>query len=268
MLRYGGQGPDVVVLPGITSPALTVEFLALALAERYRVLVPDLRGRGGTDVAGSGEYTLRHYTDDVRALVTELGLSKPSVIGHSLGARIAAAYSVRSGGEHDRLILVDPPLSGPGRAPYPTSRAGFEAQLLAAYRGTTAQEVRAHYPKWPVEQLRIRAQELATCDRTAVLETHDGFHREDFFRYWPSVHPPALLIRGAQSPVVTAGGARELAAANPGVPIVSVDGAGHMVPWDNWPGFRAVLLAYLLDPSTSALPDGPYGDGVSNGQPA
>lgn len=245
VLAYGTSGPAAVLVPGITSPALTAEFLALELADERQVFVPDLRGRGGTDRAAPGEYSLDHYVGDLIGLVEHFGLERPVVIGHSLGARIAAGYSVASGGHHDLLVLVDPPLSGPGRDPYPTPRESFERQLDEAYRGTTADEVRAFYPKWPTRELEIRAQVLATCDRAAVLETHERFHTEDFFELWATVHQPALLIRGGDSPVVTERGAEELRAARPDIPIESIPDAGHMVPWDNWPHFRDVLRSHL-----------------------
>lgn len=250
VLSYGDNtGPAALILPGITSTALTAEFMALALAERFQVYVPDLRGRGGTDRASDGHYLLDDYAEDVTGLIRTLDLRRPVIVGHSLGARIAAAYSVRSSGAHEQLVLVDPPLSGPRRAAYPTTRADFDAQLQDAYRGTTVEELRKWYPRWPERELQIRAQELPTCDREAVLTTHDNFHREDFFPYWRRLRQPALLIRGARSPVVTDAGAEQLRAANPGIPIVTVADAGHMVPWDNWPGFRSQLLNYLFAPT-------------------
>lgn len=246
VLSYGlHTAPPLVILPGITSPAITAEFVACWLADRYHVHVPDLRGRGETDTPPTGHYTLNHYADDLAGLVKELKLENPVLLGHSLGARIAAAYRVRHEVRNAPVVLVDPPLSGPGRAPYPTSRAAFVAQLDEAARGTTADEVRKHYPKWVDKELELRAQVLSTCDTTAVVETYEGFHREDFFDYWRQLAPPAALIRGADSPVVTDTGARELAEYNQHIPISAVASAGHMVPWDNFDGFRAAVDSVL-----------------------
>ncbi|NHD15943.1 MULTISPECIES: alpha/beta hydrolase [unclassified Actinopolyspora] len=241
VLSYGQGAAPLLILPGITSPAITAEFIACRLAERYRVHVPDLRGRGSTDTPPAGHYTLEHYADDVAGLVEALELRDPVLLGHSLGARIAAAYRIRHGAGRSPLVLVDPPLSGPGRDPYPTSRAAFLAQLDEAARGTTADEVGKYYPKWPRRELELRARVLSTCDRTAVVETHEGFEREDFFAYWQRLNGSVALIRGAESPVVSESGARELAESNPEVPISTVAAAGHMVPWDNFDGFCAAV---------------------------
>jgi N-formylmaleamate deformylase len=254
VLRYGTQRdqPDLVFVPGITSPARTADFVAVLLADMgFRVHVPDLRGRGETDRAGAGHYRLTDYAADLAGLAEALELDNPVLIGHSLGARIVTAYSALYGGsgagvaESALVVAVDPPTSGPGRAPYPTTRESFLAQLRQAQAGTTADEVRAFYPKWPERELQIRAEVLASCDETAILETHEGFETEDFFQYWRTLTQPAVLIRGGDSPVVDRAVSRELAEANPGIEIVTVPGAGHMVPWDNLDGFLSAMRPYL-----------------------
>ena len=240
VLRYGqSDAPDMLILPGITSPAATADFLAVRLADMgFRVTVPDARGRGKTDRAQAGQYRMADYAADVAALIETLELNNPVLVGHSMGARTAAAYAdIHAPGTHGLLVLVDPPVSGPGRGAYPTPRESFVQQLREAQRGTHADEVRRFYPKWPLRELELRAQVLASCDETAVLESHQNFQTEDFFGYWARLTQPVLLVRGAESPVVTDAAAEDLRRARPDIDIVSVPGAGHMVPWDNLPGF-------------------------------
>jgi N-formylmaleamate deformylase len=252
VLRYGQAGNrDLLFLPGITSPAVTADFLAVRFADLgFRVSVPDIRGRGLTDRASAGRYRLPDYAADVAGLVDALGLRTPVVVGHSMGARIAAAYAVlHAPADHGLLVLVDPPTSGPGRGPYPTSRETFLEQLREAQEGTDAEAVRRFYPKWPDRELRIRADVLASCDETAVLETHEGFETEDFFAYWAQLTRPVMLVRGGDSPVVPLPAVADLRRTRPDIEIVTVPGAGHMVPWDQLDGFldsvRPHLLAHL-----------------------
>lgn len=250
VLRYGNPGDrDLVILPGITSPAITADFLAVAFAEiGYHVTVPDIRGRGETDVVPSGGYRLQDYADDVAGLVDALGLKRPVILGHSMGARIAAAYVVlHAADDHGLLVLVDPPTCGPGRGPYPTSREAFLEQLHEAQRGTTAEEVRRFYPKWPERELQIRADVLASCDKTAVLETHEGFESEDFFGYWRRLTQPVLLVVGAESPVVPAEAIADLRRDQRDIEVITVPEAGHMVPWDNLPAFLSAVQPALLE---------------------
>ncbi|MBB3087052.1 alpha/beta fold hydrolase [Geodermatophilus sabuli] len=248
VLRYGEPGArDLLVLPGITSPAATADFLAVLLADwGFRVTVPDVRGRGESDRAPAGRHRLADYAADVAGLVEALELRTPVVVGHSMGARIAAAWAVlHAPADHGLLVLVDPPTSGPGRGPYPTSREAFLEQLHEARRGTDAAAVRRFYPAWPERELQLRAEVLASCDETAVLETHEGFETEDFFEYWAQLTAPVVLIRGGDSPVVPLTAVADLRRARPDIEIVTVPGAGHMVPWDALPGFLDAVRPYL-----------------------
>lgn len=242
VLTFGTGARDLVFVPGITSPAETAGFIADALPE-LTVHVVDLRGRGGSDRAAAGEYTTDHYRRDLAGILEELDLADAVVVGHSLGARIVAAWALATSSTGP-VVLVDPPLSGPGR-PYPMGADSFRSQLEEARRGTTAEAVRTYFPAWPERELRLRAEVLHECDETAVLESHRGFEEESFFPTWDRLHGRVALIHGGRSPVVTAEDVAELRRRNPDIPITAVDGAGHMVPWDDLDGFVAALRQIL-----------------------
>lgn len=245
VLEHGAGKPgDVVIVPGITSPAITWEFVAESLAREWHVLTLDLRGRGRSDTPADG-YRLPDYAEDLAATIRGLGLERPVVVGHSLGARIAAAFAVRHGDMRGPLVIADPPLSGPGRDPYPTPLQSFMDSIAKAKAGAGADDMRPYFPTWSDEQLGVRAAWLPTCDEHAVAESWRGFHDEDFFDDWPQVEPPVLFLYGGESPVVTERGAREVAGANPRAQIARVDGAGHMIPWDNLPGFLTEVRRFV-----------------------
>lgn len=229
VLDYGGDGVPLVVLPGITSPAITMDFVARELTDLVRPIVLDVRGRGLSDPGSS--YTLDDYADDTLAVLDGLGLHRPLLFGHSMGARIAAVTATRR--DLRGTVLVDPPMSGPGRGPYPTTLEAFLGQLAQAQRGTNADEVAASWPRWPRREQELRARWLSSCDKTAITATHEGFESEDFFHTWPEVPAPTVLLYGADSPVVTAAGAKEAAGVNAAAHLVEIPDAGHMVFWDN-----------------------------------
>jgi N-formylmaleamate deformylase len=245
VLDYGGEGRPTIVLPGITSPVITFDFIARELLDVIRPIVVDVRGRGLSGRPADGSYTLSDYAADTAAIVRGLELDKPLVLGHSMGARIAAAFAVEYPELAGDLILVDPPTSGPGRGPYPMSLQAFLDQLVEANAGTTADAMRKYFPRWPEAELELRARWLPTCDEQAVAETHRGFESEDFFDYWPKLPATTVLIRGGSSPVVPEEAAAELAATLPAATIVSVPNAGHMVPWDEFDAFMAALRPHL-----------------------
>jgi N-formylmaleamate deformylase len=246
VLRYPGPGPhaaDLVLIPGITTTATGCDFLAVELAKDFAVVVPDLRGRGRSDRASAGRYTLDDYAGDLQAVIHQLGLADPVVIGHSLGARIVARWAAGRS-DHGPLLLVDPPLSSKAR-PYPTPWSSFEGQLSEATAGTTVDDVRRYYPKWPQRELEVRIQELPTCDVTAIKETHAGFETDEFEADWSRLTPPVSLVYGAQM--------------SPDANVLSVADAGHMVPWDNLAGFLATVADAVPRATDSQMSGGRHG---------
>jgi N-formylmaleamate deformylase len=244
-LQYGAAGRPLLVIPGITSPAITWEFVSEQLAVDFQVYAIDVRGRGLSGRGGSGRYSLCDYAADVAGLIEGLALDRPIVLGHSMGARIATALAALHPGIHGPLVVVDPPLTGPGRSPYPFPLELYVDQLRAAGAGATADEIRPFFPTWPERELRIRAGWLATCDETAVVETYENFHTEDFFAYWVDTPPPVLFLYGLDSPVVPVDALDEVRGTNPAARVAGVPGAGHMVPWDNLDGFLAETRSFL-----------------------
>lgn len=246
-LDYGGGLPPLLVLPGITSPAVTWDFVVHELRDIVRPVVLDLRGRGLSD-PGRG-YSASDFADDALAVISALGLRRPSVLGHSWGARVAAVLAGSGQADLGGVTVVDPPLSGPTRGPYPTPRDAFATQLHEGYAGTTGDAVRRFYPLWPRAELLLRARWVATCQEDAVMATYEQMTREDFFDAWPGVGAPVAFMHGGDSPVVTSQGRDEAAAANPAASIHTIPGAGHMVPWDQ-PGrflgeLRTILTLHL-----------------------
>ena len=243
-LEYGDTGAPIVIVPGITSPAATWEFISVPLSRDHRVFTLDIRGRGLSDKPTDG-FTLIDYAGDVAAVVAELGLERPILIGHSMGARIAAAVRVLHPEAAGPLILADPPLTGPGRGTYPMSLEAFMDQLEAARSGASIEVLRGYFPTLNEEQLGQRAQWLPTCDETAVRESWLNFHREDFFEYLRQLEPPVLFMYGGDSPVVPESALSEVIATGEGVEIVRIPGAAHMIPWDRPDEFLAETNRFL-----------------------
>lgn len=234
----------MIIVPGITSPAVTWDAFAADLGREYEVFVLGVAGRGLSDRPPSG-YGLPQYAADLAGFVANLGLSRAFIVGHSMGARIAAAFGVAYPRVRGSLVLVEPPLSGPGRAPYPTTLQQLLDPIRASKAGTALQSQRRANPDWSDEQHEIRAEWLATCDERAVSESHRGFHEEDFFELWQRLAAPVLFVRGENSPVVTDADLVDLKANNPAAEFRAVMSAGHMVPWDNPGGLLEVIREFV-----------------------
>ncbi|GGU61317.1 hypothetical protein GCM10010211_27850 [Streptomyces albospinus] len=159
-----------------------------------------------------------------------------------MGARITAAVAARGKVAIGGSVLADPPISGPGRGPYPTSLDVFLGQLSQAERGTGADEVAR---SWPLAAPGAGVAGPPAVQLRAITATHRGFETEDFFDRWPSVPGPTALLYGADSPVVTAAGAARARALPPSAAFAAVPDAGHLIFRDNLPAAPAALRTAL-----------------------
>lgn len=245
VLEYGDpDNPPILILPGITSPAATWEFVAEPLSREFHTYTLDIRGRGLSSAPEKG-YSLPDYAADVETVLRGLDIERPILLGHSMGARIAVAHAVLYPAPRTPLIVIDPPLTGPGRTPYSISEDTFVKSIRDARAGATKDDMRPYFPSWSDDHLQLRARWLGTCDEGAVIQTHSYFHIEDFFHYWPKIDSETVFIYGVNSPAVTSNGAREIAETLPAAKLISIAEAGHMIPWDNFHGFMEALIPEL-----------------------
>ncbi|QHI99695.1 alpha/beta fold hydrolase [Xylophilus rhododendri] len=244
-LRYGGQGRPLLIVPGITSPAITWGFVAERLAERFDTYVLDVRGRGLSEASPTLDYGLDAMAADVAAFAEALDLRGYALVGHSMGARIGIRVSRHHGERLGCLAMVDPPVSGPGRRRYPSNLAWYLDSMRQARRGITVEQMRVFCPSWTEEQLRLRAEWLHTCDERAIVTTFDGFHQDDIQSDLPFVKVPSLLMVAGRGGVVAPEDQAEFTRLLPGLLTVQVPDAGHMIPWDDEAGFHAGLHSFL-----------------------
>lgn len=248
------SGRDVVVVPGITTPAASFGTVAERFARMAgvgSVYVLDTRGRGLSEKAPFGAHRTGDYAEDVLALVESAGLDSPLLVGHSMGGRVVAAARARFPGCSAGVTVIDPPMSGPGRPPYPIPLERMLNAVQQARAGRGREMARRDYPQWSEEQVRERGDWLGSCDEAAVTEAFAWFHLEPFEPTWQTLTGPALMLVGDKSPVVPAETADLLAELNPQASVVSVSGCGHMVPWDNTDETVAAVESFLASLSLS-----------------
>lgn len=230
VLDYGGPKTPVVMLPGITSAAISMDFIARQISDIARPVLVDNRGRGLSD--NGPTYRLSDYAADTIEILK--GLDRPVLLGHSLGARIAAVvarqYPLRG------AVLVDPPMSGKDRGAYPTPLQDFVFQIEQAQKYQAVELVvnslAQQFPTWSRREIELRAKWLPSCSLEAVAATHRGFETDDFLDDWSAVPRSCWLIYGGDSLMVTREAAADAARANPRAPVNAISGAGHMVFWD------------------------------------
>jgi len=89
---HGGSGPPLLLLHGAGGNLATMTTLAGLLRPTHRVVTVDLRGHGRS---GDGPWSWDAALDDLAAVVDELRLARPAVVGHSLGGMLAALWAAR-----------------------------------------------------------------------------------------------------------------------------------------------------------------------------
>jgi pimeloyl-ACP methyl ester carboxylesterase len=114
-LRYviGGKGSPVVLLHGYAETGHMWRPIVPLLAQTHTVIVPDLRGAGGSARPTSG-YDKKNMAVDIHELTAALKLERIAIVGHDIGLMVAYAYAAQFPQATERVVLMDAFLPGIG----------------------------------------------------------------------------------------------------------------------------------------------------------
>jgi pimeloyl-ACP methyl ester carboxylesterase len=101
------DGPALLLVHGWGGDGREWSLLAESLADRFRVIVPDLRGHGRSQVPAQGN-TPRAMADDLAALVEALGCGTVVAVGHSMGGQVVNLLTVRHPRAVRSVVALDP----------------------------------------------------------------------------------------------------------------------------------------------------------------
>jgi len=221
--QTGSGSPPVVLVHGWTCNHTYFAPQRDHLAKRHRVVSVDLRGHGESDPSTTA-YTIDGFADDVAWLIGELGLSKPIVIGHSMGGMTALALAARHAEQVSAIVVCDSPMAVPAQ--------------LGANLTTVAAEL--HKPNWrathraflsdalfipaddPDRKQRILAEMTSKPDHV-TQSCFDGIIAADMDSALRACKLPFLYLAAAV-PLTDFTRLKELC---PGVTIGQTVGAGH-----------------------------------------
>ena len=258
-VAWGSESaPPVLLLHGLTGHARTWDALARDLAADYRVIALDQRGHGDSDRAPDGDYRVATMVGDVEAFVEALGLERFALVGLSMGGRVGIAYA---GGRHapriERFCIVDigPEIHAPGMERIRQMMAGSPERIESEEQAV--EFVRRANPRMAEAGLRDRVRHgirpLAgggfewKYDKALRDMMRQGGRRETIDLWEPlrRIAVPALLVRGADSDVLSAEVAKRMIDALPDGRLVEIPGAGHTVPADQPEAFARAVRAFL-----------------------
>lgn len=112
-VRYGGEGPAVVLLHGYGETGDMWVPMARDLMRDHTVVVPDLRGLGLSSKPASG-YDKKTQAKDVAAVLDALKIQKVDLVAHDIGNMVGYAFAAQYPARVTRLVLIDAPLPGVG----------------------------------------------------------------------------------------------------------------------------------------------------------
>lgn len=253
--RTGGKKPPFILLHGATDNGLCWTTIAESLSKKYDVIMPDAQGHGLSDRLGTG-ITYENHLHQTVALVEELGLKRPLIMGHSMGAGTAVNVAVEYPSLPGAIILEDPPWSHPER---PSLKAAEEARkqheaftsFLTGLRQLSLEQVieegKKRDPSWTDEErlywARAKQQFDPSLFSTMVLNPHS------YDELTPKIKCPTLLII-AENGVVSRETAENIARlwkSRQPFKWVQIMGATHNIRRDNFPAYRDSLFGFLKD---------------------
>ncbi len=264
---YAGRGdrPAVVCLPGLTRNARDFDTLAARLAGDWRVICPDMRGRGDSAYArDSSTYAPRQYIEDVQVLLEEPGLERVVLIGTSLGGIMTMVMGLVMGERIAGAVLNDigPVVEADGLArimDYVGKGSSFPTWMHAARALEETQA--ANFPEYGVSDWLVMAKRTMTLSSNGrivfdydmriaePLAQPDGAPPKDL---WPAIDAladkPVLVVRGELSDILSDETFAGMTARLKQGEAITVPGIGHVPTLDEPEAAAAIdrLLARVV----------------------
>ena len=225
-----GDGPALLLVPGI--PAISSDWFPFVerLTDRFRVVVYDNRGSGRSD-APPGPYSVPQLAADAVAVLDTLAIERAHVFGVSLGGMVAQELALGSPERVDRLVLggtharfegaVQPRREVALAFAFETDDWAERMRVLApfAFAPGVAPELLAGF----IEKKSGDVQpEHGYRGQIAAALAHDALDR------LPSIEHPTLAIAGAQDQIIPAENVEVISERIPGARLELIDGAGHL----------------------------------------
>ncbi len=253
--RSGGDRPPLVLVHGFTDHTLYYTRVADALAADWDVIAYDARGHGASSRV-KNRFDDETRVADLVAVITDLGLDRPALMGHSMGGATVAQAIAQNPRLSRAAVLEDPAWSE-----RTDEEIAAQRELRAKYFGDWRLWV-ADMQNMPREQaLAQRTADEPTWSPVDVEVSLDGRlqFQLDLFDHFPSDRSPwrplvprfgcpTLLMLGGEpsrGAIVSQADAEEAVRLNPLVAWARIPGAGHHVKYDRYDEFIDEVSTFL-----------------------
>ncbi len=259
-VKVEGKGPDVVLVPGLTSSPAAWKFTVPAVPG-YRYHLVQVKGFAGTAPEGNANGDLiKRSAEDIARYIAEAKLKKPAVVGHSMGGTIALMIAARHPSAVSRVMVVDQvPWMGiffgaPGTTPdtlRPTADA-MRAQMAAQPAEARAAQINAMTAGMVATEAERAGVAKSGVDSDQKA-TAGAFHEllvTDLRPELPRITVPATVLyvtpRGAPVTDAQVDAVYQASYAGlKGTKLVRIPDSAHFIMYDNQPRFAEELKAFL-----------------------
>ena len=247
-----GENPPLVLAHGITDSGLCWTRVAKALEKEYDIIMVDARGHGESDRPEDG-YSPDDHADDLAGLIEGLGLEKPRVMGHSMGASTVSNLASHYPHLVGKVVLEDPPPQKANATPEDVA-AGKErmttwrARLAESQKGDASAIIaqgKIDNPKWHESEF-----DLWSKAKMGVSLNVFNFGMKPRTP-WPesvaNIQSPTLLVTGDPElgAIVSSEHSSMAEASNPQIQVAHIPEVGHNIRRDNFERFVEVVREFL-----------------------
>ena len=237
-----GNGNVLICVHGLTRRGRDFDRLAAALEDRYRVVCVDLPGRGDSDwLPLASGYQPTTYIGDLVALIARLDVEQVDWVGVSLGGLLGMTLAAQPKSPIRKLVLDD--IGGyvgaealqriasyVGTDPSFPDQAGLEAFMrgINVGYGPLSDAEWAHLVEFGSRYDETTRMWRQHYDPKLAEPFKEGFSESvELWPLWDAIQAPVLVLRGAQSDILTAETAAEMVARKPGTRLIEFPGVGH-----------------------------------------
>jgi len=256
-----GQGPPLLMIPGLGASRSVYATVVPLLAERHRVIVFDPRGVGDSDVT-DGPYTMAQLAGDAVCVLDAAGEPDAAVFGASMGGMVAQHVALDHPDRASRLILA---CTSPGTSH--AVRADPEATRRLLGKGARTPEeayriactvlysraFQASHPDFIEREIQQRARRPVRA--RAFSAQYDAVRHHDTWDRLPELRMPVLVLHGSEDEVMPPGNGEVIAQRISGARLLLLDGLGHMF-WHEDPERAARAILDFLDTPAAAPASG------------
>ncbi|ETX02938.1 MAG: hypothetical protein ETSY1_01885 [Candidatus Entotheonella factor] len=247
--------PKMLLLHGGAQGAHSWDFFSLAMRDHLHIVALDQRGHGDSDWSEAGDYDTPFHVADIHAFTDAIGYDKFILMGLSMGGRNAYSFAAEHPEKIDRLIVVDvgPDVKAEGQA---YIREFLEGTETFESFDWLVERVKRFNPRRPENQIRgslinnLKQLEDGTWTwkhdrRRGIRRDRGGEMNEAAWAALAAVQAPTLVVRGAESYILSEQTANKMLATVAHSQLAEVPNAGHLVQGDNPVGFEKVVREFL-----------------------